>query len=141
MVLTKEGFEESQSRAESHISGWIAGNVIFVGLVGILVDVMSGGGYTIEPDKVAVTLKPVDGMGALRLRPRPASYGLRPFPNAFARAGALKKRLHGKQHIIVMIAVVILEAKRPILRQCISLSHRPAHVVGLFTQGIPQIGG
>lgn len=30
---------------------------------GYLVDVMSGGGYTIEPDKVAVTLKPVEGGG------------------------------------------------------------------------------
>ncbi len=64
VVLTKEGFEESQSRVESHISSWIAGNVIFGGLVGILVDVMSGGGYTIEPDKVAVTLKPVEGGGS-----------------------------------------------------------------------------
>lgn len=60
VVLTKEGFEESQSRVESHISWWVAGNVIFGGLVGILVDVMSGGGYTIDPDKIAVTLKPVE---------------------------------------------------------------------------------
>ncbi|CAE6715328.1 PEGA domain-containing protein [Nitrospira defluvii] len=64
VVLTKEGFEENQSRVESHISWWIAGNVILGGLVGILVDVMSGGGYTIEPDKVAVTLKPVEGGGS-----------------------------------------------------------------------------
>ncbi|MBX3339936.1 MAG: PEGA domain-containing protein, partial [Nitrospira sp.] len=26
VVLTKEGFEESQSRVESHISWWVAGN-------------------------------------------------------------------------------------------------------------------
>lgn len=64
VVLTKEGFEENQSRVESHISGWIAGNIILGGLVGLLVDVMSGGGYTIEPDKVAVTLKPVERDGS-----------------------------------------------------------------------------
>lgn len=63
VVLTKEGFEEAQSRVESHISWWIAGNVILGGLVGILVDVMSGGGYTIEPDAVAVNLKPLEGIG------------------------------------------------------------------------------
>ena len=62
VVLTKEGFEENQSRVESHLSWWVAGNVILGGLVGILVDVLSGGGYTIEPDAVAVTLKPIEGV-------------------------------------------------------------------------------
>lgn len=62
VVLTKEGFEENQSRVESHLSWWVAGNVILGGLVGILVDVLSGGGYTIEPDAVAVTLKPTQGL-------------------------------------------------------------------------------
>mgnify|MGYP003403367321 FL=1 len=64
VVLTKEGFEENQSRVESHLSWWVAGNVILGGLVGILVDVLSGGGYTIEPDAVAVTLKPIEGVAA-----------------------------------------------------------------------------
>ena len=62
VVLTKEGFEENQSRVESHLSWWVAGNVILGGLVGILVDVLSGGGYTIDPDAVAVTLKPIEGV-------------------------------------------------------------------------------
>lgn len=62
VVLTKEGFEENQSRVESHLSWWVAGNVILGGVVGILVDVLSGGGYTIEPDAVAVTLKPIEGV-------------------------------------------------------------------------------
>ena len=62
VVLTKEGFEENQSRVESHLSWWVAGNVILGGLIGILVDVLSGGGYTIEPDAVAVTLKPIEGV-------------------------------------------------------------------------------
>ena len=62
VVLTKEGFEENQSRVESHLSWWVAGNVILGGLVGILVDVLSGGGYTIEPDAVAGTLKPIEGV-------------------------------------------------------------------------------
>ena len=62
VVLTKEGFEENQSRVESHLSWWVAGNVILGGVVGILVDVLSGGGYTIEPGAVAVTLKPIEGV-------------------------------------------------------------------------------
>ena len=62
VVLTKEGFEENQSRVESHLSWWVAGNVILGGLIGILVDVLSGGGYTIEPDAVAVTLKPIESV-------------------------------------------------------------------------------
>lgn len=31
--------------------------------MGILVDVLSGGGYTIEPSSLAVNLKPVEGIG------------------------------------------------------------------------------
>lgn len=64
ILVTKEGYEESESSTESKLSLWLAGNAIFGGLVGILVDVLSGGGYTIEPSAVAVTLKPVEGIGA-----------------------------------------------------------------------------
>ncbi len=45
-------------------------------------------------------------------------------------AGVLKKRLHGEQHIVVVVPMVIVQAKRPILRQCIPLPHRPSYVVG-----------
>lgn len=81
VVLTKDGFEENQSRVESHASWWITGNVILGGLVGILVDVMSGGGYTIEPDKVAVTLKPVEGVNDSPTPSLSASHNLLPFRN------------------------------------------------------------
>jgi len=63
ILVSKEGYEESQSSTESKLSLWLAGNAIFGGVVGILVDVLSGGGYTIEPSAVAVTLKPVEGIG------------------------------------------------------------------------------
>ncbi len=62
IVLTKDGFQETQTKVESHISWWVAGNALVGGLVGILVDVLSGGGYTLEPDAVAVNLKPAEGI-------------------------------------------------------------------------------
>lgn len=62
MVLAKEGFQETQTKVESHISNWIADNILCCGLIGFLVDLVGSGGYTIEPDAVAVTLKPVEGM-------------------------------------------------------------------------------
>lgn len=64
IVLTKEGFQETQTKVESHLSWWVAGNALVGGLVGILVDVLSGGGYTLEPDAVAVNLKPAEGITA-----------------------------------------------------------------------------
>lgn len=53
LVLTKEGFQETQTKVESHLSWWVAGNALVGGLVGILVDVLTGGGYTLELDAVA----------------------------------------------------------------------------------------
>jgi len=58
VLVSKEGYEESQTSVESKLSWWMAGNVIFGGIIGFLVDVLSGGGYTIDPDKVSVTLNP-----------------------------------------------------------------------------------
>ncbi len=57
ILVSKEGYEESQTSVDSKLSLWMAGNVLFGGIIGFLVDVLSGGGYTIDPDKVAVTLQ------------------------------------------------------------------------------------
>ena len=46
-------------------------------------------------------------------------------------AGVLEKRLHGEQYIVVVVAMVIVQAKRPILCERIPLPHRPAHIIGL----------
>ncbi len=43
---------------------------------------------------------------------------------------SLKERLHGEQHIVVVVPMVILQAKGPILRECIPLPHRPPDVIG-----------
>lgn len=64
MVFAKEGFQETQTKVESHISNWIAGNLVCCGLIGFLVDLVGSGGYTIEPDAVAVNLKPVESVVA-----------------------------------------------------------------------------
>jgi hypothetical protein len=61
VLVSKEGYEESQSPVASKLSWWIAGNVVFGGIIGFLVDALSGGGYTIEPDKLTITLQPVSG--------------------------------------------------------------------------------
>lgn len=77
ILVSKDGYQESQLSVDSSLSWWIAGNIVFGGLVGLLVDVLSGGGYTIDPDKLAVTLQsssigPVESPGSVStLHPSP----------------------------------------------------------------------
>lgn len=49
--------------------------------------------------------------------------------NDFDSAEGSEKSLEGEEHIIVMVAMVIFQAERPILAQCIALAHEPAKIV------------
>lgn len=62
--IEKEGYEPGGATFTSHLSGWLWGNVFFGGLVGLLVDFITGGAKKITPDNTAVTLvKKIDEQG------------------------------------------------------------------------------
>ena len=74
----KEGYPERQTRLESKPSWWLLGNVIFGGLIGLIIDLAAGGGFTLRPGSVDIDLgtgvvkeleKPADAAEA-SLRPR-----------------------------------------------------------------------
>jgi hypothetical protein len=56
LVFTKEGFPERQATLEKKVSGWLAGNLLFGGLIGLVVDFISGGAYKLSPDSVDVDM-------------------------------------------------------------------------------------
>ena len=62
VTVKKEGYEDSQTSVDSKLSLWVAGNILFGGVVGLLVDVLSGGGYTLEPSELAVNLQASNGI-------------------------------------------------------------------------------
>lgn len=57
VTCMKQGYETTAFVAPSSVNGWIFGNLLFGGLVGIIVDASTGAGSS-YPDSVLVTLPP-----------------------------------------------------------------------------------
>lgn len=56
-----DGYENQTTTVKSGISGWVFGNIIFGGIIGLVVDLISGGWGNLEPNEVNVHLTPVGG--------------------------------------------------------------------------------
>lgn len=55
--ITKEGFESKTLQITSPLNGWYVGNLVFGGLIGILiVDPLTGSMWTLSPREMDVTL-------------------------------------------------------------------------------------
>lgn len=52
-----EGYEPATIQTDFTFNWWMVGNVIFGGLIGIIVDFVSGAYLWIDPEHVSVTLK------------------------------------------------------------------------------------
>jgi hypothetical protein len=55
----KEGYQDEAFVVTSSTSGWVLGNVIVGGLIGVAIDLASGGGRKLSHDSVHVTLTPL----------------------------------------------------------------------------------
>lgn len=51
------GYEKSQLTITKSVSGWVWGNIIFGGLIGLGVDAISGGLYNLSPEQLNTELK------------------------------------------------------------------------------------
>lgn len=60
-TVSMPGYNQQVIPISSVLSGWLAGNFLFGGLIGGAVDLASGAAYSLTPEKVVVTLQP--GMG------------------------------------------------------------------------------
>jgi hypothetical protein len=56
--LAKEGYEPANVDLRREMSGWYLGNVIFGGIIGLIVDAANGAMYNRLPNKVDVQLAP-----------------------------------------------------------------------------------
>lgn len=52
LVFTKNGFPEREVKLESGPSGWLLGNLVFGGLIGLIIDFVTGGAYKLSPGSV-----------------------------------------------------------------------------------------
>lgn len=54
--LSLDGYEEETIQLQKSTSGWLAGNIVFGGIPGLIVDAATGGMYVLEPKQVNATM-------------------------------------------------------------------------------------
>jgi hypothetical protein len=54
--LTLDGFAPAELTLTKSVSGWVWGNLVFGGLIGLAVDAISGGLYNLTPDQLQTAL-------------------------------------------------------------------------------------
>ena len=59
-----DGYMPYDTTIVRKVSGWVVGNILFGGLIGLAVDAISGGLYNLTPEQVQATLAK-EGMGHL----------------------------------------------------------------------------
>ena len=55
----KEGYEPVEVKIKRGLSGWLFGNIIFGGIIGIVIDFASNSAYKLSPEEVEAALKPL----------------------------------------------------------------------------------
>lgn len=58
--LELEGYEPYEIQVTKNVSGWVAGNIVFGGLIGLAVDAATGGLYKLSPKEVNAELSEAD---------------------------------------------------------------------------------
>lgn len=56
VILSKPGYQPAEMVIQKGTSGWIWGNLLFGGLIGLVVDLTSGSAYKLKNDMIEVTL-------------------------------------------------------------------------------------
>lgn len=51
--IEMDGYQPFEATITRSVSGWVLGNILFGGLIGLAVDAISGGLYKLTPDQVA----------------------------------------------------------------------------------------
>lgn len=54
--IEMDGYQPFEMPTTRKVSGWVWGNIVFGGLIGLAVDAITGGLYNVNPDQVAGTL-------------------------------------------------------------------------------------
>jgi hypothetical protein len=60
LTIELAGFQPYSATITKSVSGWVWGNILFGGLIGLAVDAISGGLYVLTPEQVQATLMAQD---------------------------------------------------------------------------------
>ena len=56
VTVKKEGYKEATIKIEGSTSAWIIGNVVFGGIIGCGIDLITGGAYDLKPERVDINM-------------------------------------------------------------------------------------
>jgi hypothetical protein len=59
LTFSKDGYATQNVPLNSVLSGWLAGNIIFGGIIGGGIDLATGAAYTLTPEQFIITLQPL----------------------------------------------------------------------------------
>jgi uncharacterized protein YceK len=62
--IEMKGYKPFEATLTRKVSGWVVGNILFGGLIGLAVDAITGGLYNLTPDQISATLLK-EGVGFL----------------------------------------------------------------------------
>ena len=57
--IEKDGYEPQDIKLNREFGGWVWGNLLFGGVIGLVIDLVTEHAYGIEPDEIHVSLHPV----------------------------------------------------------------------------------
>ena len=57
VLITLDGYQPFETTIKRRVSGWVLGNILFGGLIGLVIDTVSGGLYTLTPDQISAEMK------------------------------------------------------------------------------------
>lgn len=57
VLLELDGYQPYSITLEHNVSGWVWGNIIFGGLIGLVIDAASGGMYKLTPEQLNVQIQ------------------------------------------------------------------------------------
>ena len=58
VTFKKEGYKDAELSIQKEISGWVWGNIVLGGLIGLGIDIMTGGAYKLNPTYLEAELEP-----------------------------------------------------------------------------------
>lgn len=60
VVMSLEGYETEEIALEQRVNGWVWGNILVGGLIGLVVDASTGAMYRIDPETLRTRLEPAE---------------------------------------------------------------------------------
>ena len=60
VTIEMPGYEKSQLTLTKNVSGWVWGNIVFGGIIGLAVDAIDGGLYNLSPEQLDAEMRKSD---------------------------------------------------------------------------------